>query len=160
MEQKKMMKKAAFHRVPFAKFAGGFSMKYVYPAIFTPAAEGYRVRIPDLPGLLTFGETLCDALEMAQDTTEMWLWNAEVKSEYIPPASTVEEVEELLTDRFQFVTLIVADTYQYRRQHDNRAVKKTLSIPSWLNYEAEKANAPFSQLLQQALQVYLAKKNI
>ena len=82
-----------------------------------------------------------------------------MKNDYIPPASSIEDIERMPREQGQFMSLIVADTYQYRRQHDNRAVKKTLSIPSWLNYEAERANAPFSQLLQQALQAYLSKKS-
>jgi hypothetical protein len=52
-------------------------------------------------------------------------------------------------------TLIVADTDEYRQTNDTKAVKKTLSIPSWLNYKAEKANAPFSHILQQGLKEYL-----
>ena len=55
----------------------------------------------------------------------------------------------------QFVSLIAADTDEYRKQNDTRSVKKTLSIPSWLNYQAEKANAPFSQILQEGLKKYL-----
>jgi len=51
--------------------------------------------------------------------------------------------------------MVAADTDEYRRQNDTRAVKKTLSIPAWLNYRAEKANAPFSQILQQGLKEYL-----
>ncbi len=53
------------------------------------------------------------------------------------------------------MSLVAADTDEYRKRNDTRAVKKTLSIPSWLNHEAEKANAPFSQILQQALKEYL-----
>lgn len=133
-------------------------MKYVYAAIFTPAVEGYRVHVPDLPGLIMYGETLCDALEMARDAAEKWLWNAELKNEFIPSASPIAKMDEHLTDDRQFVSLIVADTDGYRRRHDNRAVKKTLSIPSWLNYEAERANAPFSQILQRALQEFLSRQ--
>jgi hypothetical protein len=51
--------------------------------------------------------------------------------------------------------LAAADTDEYRRQTETRAVKKTLSIPARLNDRAEKANAPFSQILQQALKDYL-----
>jgi hypothetical protein len=53
------------------------------------------------------------------------------------------------------LTLIAADTDEYRQANDTRAIKKTLSIPSWLNHQAEKANAPFSQILQQGLKEYL-----
>jgi hypothetical protein len=50
---------------------------------------------------------------------------------------------------------VAADTDEYRRQNDTRAIKKTLSIPAWLNHKAEAANAPFSQILQQGLKDYL-----
>lgn len=130
-------------------------MKYVYPAIFTQEAGNVLVSVPDLPGCHTFGGTLADALYMAQDAVEMWLWDAENNREAIPPASPQGEIAKQCTAENQFVNLIAADTDEYRKRNDTRAVKKTLSIPSWLNYEAEKANAPFSQILQQALKEYL-----
>lgn len=125
-------------------------MKYVYPAILFPDDGAVGVSVPDLPGCHTFGKDKADALIMAKDVIEMWLWDAENKNEPIPPAS-----ESLDTTSDQTVTLIVADTDEYRRNNDNRAVKKTLSIPSWLNAQAEKANAPFSQILQEGLKEYL-----
>jgi hypothetical protein len=97
---------------------------------------------------------IADALDMVKDATEMWLWDAENNDEAIPHARTREEVEtEYGADGF--VNLIVANTDDYRRQNDTRAVRKTLSIPEWLNYKAEKAGAPFSQILQQGLKTYL-----
>jgi hypothetical protein len=87
---------------------------------------------------------------MAKDAAEMWLWDAENKSEAIPPVS-----ETLPLVKGEILTLIVADTDEYRKENDTRAVKKTLSIPSWLNHQAERANAPFSQILQQGLKEYL-----
>ena len=68
------------------------------------------------------------------------------KKENIPKPKKIESVE-----KNQFVNLIVADTDDYRKRHENRAVKKTLSIPSWLNSEAEQAGVNFSQVLQEAL---------
>ncbi|MCL1917256.1 MAG: hypothetical protein FWG14_02895 [Peptococcaceae bacterium] len=56
---------------------------------------------------------------------------------------------------YPIVLYNAVDTNEYRKLNDTRAIKKTLSIPAWLNYQAEKANAPFSQLLQQALKEYL-----
>lgn len=122
-------------------------MKYVYPAIFTPLPSGeYDVRIPDLPGCITCGKDLADAIEMAQDAAAMWLTDAEDNQEQIPSPS-----EKLVVESPQFVNYIVADTDAYRRENDNRAVKKTLTIPSWLNSKAEKAGINFSQVLQAAL---------
>jgi predicted RNase H-like HicB family nuclease len=130
-------------------------MRYVYPAIFTPEEGNILVSIPDLPGLHTFGSTLADALYMAQDALEMWLWDAENNGEPIPPASSQADMKKRFESSDQFVSFIAADTDEYRQQNDTRAVKKTLSLPAWLNHQAEKANAPFSQILQQGLKEYL-----
>jgi len=126
-------------------------MKYVYPVIFTPIDNGeYDVYAPDLPVCRTCGYNLADALDMAKDAVTMWLWYAEDHGIDIPSPS-----KELPFEPPQFVNLVMADTDAYRKAHDNRAIKKTLSIPAWLNRQAEKANAPFSQILQQGLKEYL-----
>lgn len=122
-------------------------MKYVYPAIFTPLENGeFDVKVPALPGCRTCGKDLTDAILMAEDAIAMWLWDAECKSETIPPAIALHAVEKP-----QFINYIVADTDEYRKKYDNRAVKKTLSIPNWLNTKAEQAGVNFSQVLQDAL---------
>ena len=125
-------------------------MKYVYPAILYPDDDKIGVTVPDLPGCHTFGDDKANALFMAKDAVEMWLWDAENKSEAIPVAS-----ETLPLEHGETITLIAADTDEYRKANDTRAVKKTLSIPAWLNHQAENANAPFSQILQQGLKEYL-----
>ena len=127
-------------------------MKYVYPAIFTPLEQegGFDVYVPDLPYVRTCGDTLAEAIEMAEDAISMWLWDAENEGQEIPSPS-----QTLSYDQPQFINFIVADTDEYRKQHDTRAVKKTLSIPAWLNYKAEQANAPFSQILQEGLKQYI-----
>jgi predicted RNase H-like HicB family nuclease len=130
-------------------------LKYVYPAIFTPEEGNMLVSVPDLPGLHTFGKDLADAIYMAQDAIEMWLWDAENKGESIPKASNMADAERFLESREQIVSFVAADTDEYRRQTETRAVKKTLSIPAWLNDRAEKANAPFSQILQEGIKKYL-----
>jgi predicted RNase H-like HicB family nuclease len=125
-------------------------MKYAYPAILYPDDGAVSVKVPDLPGCFTFGKDKAEALLMAKDAVEMWLWDAENKHEPIPQAS-----DFLPTNHNETFTLIAADTDEYRQANDMRAIKKTLSIPAWLNYQAEKANAPFSQILQQGLKEYL-----
>jgi len=128
-------------------------MKYVYPVILYSDDEKVGVTVPDLPGCHTYGDDTADALLMAKDAIEMWLWDAENNNEEIPIAS-----KSLKTEKNQQITLVAADTDEWRRENDTRAVKKTLSIPSWLNSQAEKANAPFSQILQQGLKDYLNVK--
>jgi len=128
-------------------------MKYVYPVIFTPLPSGeYDVRIPDLPGCITCGKNLADAIEMAEDAAAMWLCDAEDNQENIPSPS-----DKLDVNKPQFINFVVADTDEYRRENDNRAVKKTLTIPSWLNAKAEKAGINFSQTLQDALKERLGR---
>ena len=122
-------------------------MKYTYPAIFKPAKEGgYNVEFPDLPGCFTCGEDLADAMLMAKDAIELWLWTAETDGIKIPKPST-----NLTAQAPDFVNLIAADTLEYAKQYDNKAVKKNLTIPNWLNTNAEKAGVNFSQVLQEAL---------
>jgi len=129
-------------------------MKYVYPAILYPDDGKIGVTVPDLPGCHTFGNDVADALFMAKDAVELWLWNAENENITIPNAS-----ETLQAENGETINLIAADTDEYRKANDTKAVKKTLSIPSWLNRQAEMANAPFSQILQQGLKDYLQIAN-
>ena len=89
---------------------------------------------------------MADALFMAEDAVSMWLWDAENQREAIPPASVLQPVEAP-----QFVSYVYADTDEYRKKNDARSVKKTLSIPNWLNTLAEQAGVNFSQVLQEAL---------
>jgi len=122
-------------------------MKYAYPAIFTPLEDGgYDVAVPDLPGCGTCGDNLADAIFMAEDAVSMWLWDAENDRAPIPSAQPPALVEAP-----RFISYVYADTDAYRRKHDNRAVKKTLTIPGWLNAQAETAGVNFSQILQDAL---------
>ena len=123
-------------------------MKHVYPVLFTKENNLYNVSVPDLPGCFTFGETLPEAIEMARDAICMWLCDAEDKGENIPKASLITN---LSPQKDSFYNLIDADTLEYRKEHDNKAVKKTLTIPSWLNAKAEKEGVNFSQVLQDGL---------
>lgn len=123
-------------------------MKYIYPAIFAREGDNYIVSVPDLPGCHTFGHSLADAIDMARDAIEMWLVDAEDNVDVIPDSSPLDQV---VPPEGGFVNLIDADTDEYRRENDNRAVKKTLTLPSWLNSKAERAGINFSQTLQEAL---------
>lgn len=124
--------------------------KYVFPAIFTQDADGYSVRFPDLHNCFTSGEDLPDALDMASDVLCLTLYDMEQASKEIPQASPISDVQKAI-DSGEFVSLISCDTVEYRKFYDNRAVKKTLSIPSWLNDMAERAGINFSGTLQEAL---------
>ncbi|MBS3994412.1 MAG: type II toxin-antitoxin system HicB family antitoxin [Alkaliphilus sp.] len=124
-------------------------MKYIYPVIFRPAENGYyAINVPNLPGCLTQGKSLQDAFDMVQDAIALWICDAEDNNESIPSPSNIHEI---VRDEVEFVSLISVDTTEYRAVIDNKAVKKTLTIPSWLNRAAEKQHLNFSQILQEAL---------
>ncbi|MDR0935803.1 MAG: type II toxin-antitoxin system HicB family antitoxin [Oscillospiraceae bacterium] len=121
-------------------------MKYTYPAIFIPTKEGYAVEFPDLFGCQTCGDTLAEALEMAEDALEMCLYFYEQDGNEIPPPSQNLKVSEP-----DFVNIIKADTEAYKKRYEALTTRKTLTIPTWLNNEALSANINFSALLQEAL---------
>lgn len=129
--------------------------KYVYPAVFTPEEDGkYSVFFPDLDGCYTCGDDLQDAIVMAEDVLAFYLYDEEVTQNEIPKSSTTAEIE--LKDG-EFVNYIACDTIEYAKMHNNRAVKKTLTIPEWLNEAATRAGVNYSQVLQEAL---MSKLNI
>lgn len=125
--------------------------KYVYPAIFTPEdGGGYSIRFPDIKNCFTDADDLTTAMQNANDVLCLMLYEMEQAGKEVPAASAVQEAQSQL-EKGEFVTLIACDTIEYRKFHDNRAVKKTLSIPSWLNEMAERAGINFSGTLQEAL---------
>ena len=123
-------------------------MKYVYPAIFTLEKKGYSVNFPDIESCYTCGDDLKDALMMAEDVLSFTLYDYETDGKEIPPASNLHDIA---TEQNEFVNYIQCDTLEYRKRHNNRAVKKTLTIPEWLNEEASAKGINFSAVLQKAL---------
>lgn len=122
--------------------------KYIYPAIFAKEGALYSVRFPDLDSCYTQGDSLQDAYEMASDVLCLTLYNLEEEKAAIPPAS---ETSAIKTEKDEFVSLVTCDTLEYRQYYDNRAVKKTLTIPAWLNTMSEREGINFSAVLQAAL---------
>lgn len=122
--------------------------KYIYPAIFAKEGKVYTVRFPDLESCYTQGDSLQDAYEMAEDVLCLTLYELEEEKASIPPAS---ELTAIKTGKDEFVSLVACDTLEYRQYYDNRAVKKTLTIPAWLNTMSEREGINFSAVLQAAL---------
>lgn len=123
--------------------------KYVYPAIFTPEENGqFSIRFPDINGCYTCGDNLADGMEMAQDALALMLTHLEDENREISAASSINDLN---LAESEFATYISCDTVIYRRLMNKAAVKKTLSIPSWLNDSAVAAGLNFSQVLQDAL---------
>lgn len=131
-------------------------VKFVYPAVFHLEEDGYSVSFPDLDGCFTCGDNLQESIEMAVDASAGWLLTAMDLNEDIPNPSDVNDIE--LEDHQDFISLIYIDLVEYLEKTDNKAVKKTLTIPSWLNKEAEKLNVNFSGILQDALKERLGVK--
>lgn len=124
-------------------------MAYVFPALFTATDDGwYAIRFPDLPGTNSQGRTMEEALFMARDALVSWLDFLQSEGKEIPNPSSPSS---FATGKNQFVSLIDADLDAYKRRQSVKAVKKTLTLPSWLNEEAEAAGINFSQVLQEAL---------
>lgn len=122
--------------------------KYVYPAIFTQEAGGYSIRFPDFDSCYTSAPTLEEGMEMANDVLCLTLYGLEEDGGTIPAASPIKTVQ---AGEAEFVTLVSCDTIEYRKFYDNKAVKKTLTIPAWLNTMAERQGVNFSMTLQSAL---------
>jgi len=123
--------------------------KYVYPAIFTPEEDGsFSINFPDLEGCYTCGDNLTDGMEMAKDVLALVLYGYETENKLIPTPSPLSAFK---TSDGAFVNYVVCDTMVYRKLHNNKAVKKTLTIPEWLNEEATALGINFSQVLQSAL---------
>ena len=117
--------------------------KYVYPAVFKEEENGYFVNFPDIKPCYTEGATLEEAVVMAKDVLEGRIEIALEDGETLP---TPSDISALTGDK---VMLIVADIENIKSQ--TRFVKKTLSIPYWLNAAAENAHINFSRVLQEAL---------
>ena len=137
-------------------------MLSAYPACFFKEETGYSVVFPDLNYLSTCGDTLEEAFTMAVDCLASYLYWLEQDSEMPPVASAIttinpENLAKELNFTFQevFVNIITVDVAEYAKIHFEKSVKKTLTIPAWLNKAALEQNINFSQVLQDALKAKL-----
>lgn len=135
-------------------------MLSIYPACFFHDEDGYSVVFPDLNWLSTCGDTLEEAMHMAVDCLAGYLYMEEKFKNQLPTPSRVEEIDikkialELdpdSTNTTSFVNMVSVDVSAYAKEHFEKSVKKTLSIPVWLNKAALEQNINFSQVLQEAL---------
>ena len=122
--------------------------KYCFPALFSPEGDGYCVSFPDLEGCVTCADSLPEALYMAEDVLSLMLTDMEDTGAPIPTPCDLKHISH---GDDEFVSLVYADTTAYRKRISKKSVKKTLTIPEWLNTAAETANINFSQTLQEAL---------
>lgn len=122
-------------------------MKNSYPIILIPEKKGFTVFIPDF-NINTQGDDLTEAIEMARDAIGIMGIDIEDDGKAIPVASNVKDVKP---SNGEIVSLVDVDFAEYRRKNETKVVKKNCTLPSWLCYEAEKANINFSAVLQAAL---------
>ena len=127
-------------------------MKYAFAALFEPDAPGYVVSFPDIPGCITEGDSLEEAAYMAKDALCLRLYDMERSKTEIPAASDPATIK---APENGFISVVVVDTNDYQRFYDTHSVKKTLTIPAWLNERAEESHAPYSRILQEGLKAYL-----
>lgn len=126
--------------------------KYIYPAIFDFDDDGITVTFPDLPGCITCGDNQEEALKNAKEVLELYMYSLEEDKEDIPEPSSVFDVQ---LEKSQIIVLIEIWMIPVRDQMKNKCIKKTLTIPKWLNDIAIKNNVNFSAILQSALKDYL-----
>lgn len=118
-------------------------MEYVYPAVFHANMDGsYTITYPDLPGCISEGKSLANALHMAQSALSQWIAYLSDEGKPIPPATSASAVA---VDSAEFVNLIRADV------RDARAVKRTVSIPRWMDERVSESGLSLSRVLQDAL---------
>ena len=123
--------------------------KLFYPAVFHVAEEGgFWITFPDLPECMTQGDSMQEAYEMAVDALGLALTSREQEKQAIPTAS---EVNQIPVGKDEYCVIIEFDMLAYKKRTNSKAVKKTLSIPEWLNEEAVSLGINFSQVLQEAL---------
>ena len=125
-------------------------MKLVYPAVFSPCLKnpGYTVVVPDLPGCVTEGDSLANAILMAEDAASGWVLDELEDGKPAPKASSPDVLE---LEPGDFVNYVVLDIDAYAEKYGEKAIRKNLTIPAWLNTFAEQQHLNFSQVLQDAL---------
>ncbi|MEG0692282.1 MAG: type II toxin-antitoxin system HicB family antitoxin [Oscillospiraceae bacterium] len=126
--------------------------KLFYPAIFNVEQDGYSVDFPDFPECITEGDSLEEAYSMAFDVLGLCIEDYKENKKKLPEATAPYEI---VTNKKSFIAIIEFDMIAYERKHSNKAVKKTLTIPAWLNSIAEEQHINFSSVLQQALKEQL-----
>lgn len=130
-------------------------MKTIYPVIFTQTKEGVvLIEVPDLE-ILTQGNDMGDAIDMARDAIGLKGVSMEDKAVSLPEASGLGSMDlknsAFAEDGVQCVSLVDIDLAEYRRRIDTKTVRRNVTLPNWLNQEADKARINVSKVLQEAL---------
>lgn len=125
-------------------------MNYIYPAIFYPEDDGrFSVIFPDLGDLATYGDNLADAFAMATEACGQYLFSSLRDGNALPVPSPLHAIKK--DDENALVNMVCVNLDEYARAYDDKAVKKTLSIPAWLNTACENLGVNYSKVLRDAL---------
>ena len=125
---------------------------YIFPCVFIYNDTGISIYYPDLDGCVSYGENEKDAFENAKVSLSLHLYGMEQDGDIIPNPS---ELRSLILEENHKAVLVDVFMPPFRAKQANKYVKKTLTIPEWLNIEAERAGVNFSQVLQNGLKEYL-----
>lgn len=117
---------------------------FIFPAVFSKDEDGYSVYFPGIDGAFTCGETFEEAVFMAKDCLELNLDGIEELPEIV-------NIEDIKLEKNEYVVMVTADMISYRKKYHSQPVKKTLTIPKWLNDLGVQKKINFSKLLQEAL---------
>jgi predicted RNase H-like HicB family nuclease len=125
---------------------------YIFPCAFIYNDTGISVYYPDLDGCVSYGENEKEAFENAKIALSLHLYGMEQDGDCIPEPS---ELRSLTLEDNHKAVLVDVFMPPFRAKQTNKYIKKTLTIPEWLNIEAERAGVNFSQVLQNGLKEYL-----
>lgn len=135
-------------------------MNLVYPAVFYPCEvnPGFCVVVPDLPGCISEGDSLTNAIAMGEDAASGWILGELEDGNEIPPASDIRNIHPDPEIGEGFVSLLSLDMDTYAAKYGSKSIRKNLTIPAWLNTFAEAEQLNVSKVLQDALTALYEKK--
>ncbi|MCI9355575.1 MAG: HicB family protein [Firmicutes bacterium] len=129
-------------------------MKAVYPVIFTPSENVILIEVPDLE-ILTEGESIVNAIDMARDAIGLKIISLEYDKTEIPNPTNLFDINiensTFAEEGKSYVSMVDVDITEYRKKVDNKSVRRNITLPNWLNIEAEKAHINVSKVAQEAL---------
>ncbi len=130
---------------------------YEFIAIFNYEADGINISFPDLPGCLSYADNTKEAIKNAEEVLGLVLYDMEKENEIIPEPTKLEKIKCEKNDKPVLINVWMP---LVRNEIEEQSIKKTLTIPQWLNKLAEENNVNFSKLLQSSLKEYLKVKRV
>ncbi len=127
-------------------------MKLLYPAVFTPFddqdGKGFVVEVPDLPGCVTQGDNLIEAIEMGIDAASGWILVEVEEGNQFPAASMLNDLD---VPEGSFASLLILDMTAYAEKYGSKSVRRNITIPAWLDTYIQKNKLSLSKIVQDSL---------